>query len=258
VSHDQEAEPEQEHSQMLRHLLSSFVQHGSSSSGNHGPSPLQQQQQGESGSGRLQSWFQGFRSYVTRDGRQQLPQIPEQQQQQQRAAAGPGTEASLKDPSRSSAADRSSTDGGSGSAESVSDTAGNSSSTGGSEVSVFQRQQQQQQQLGGALQRSRSTRSLPGPDELRSLATVSAPASYWNMRNMLPVTNGVIDVSHDMLYSMLHDMADCEELWEDAHSLAALPMLPASLVGATIHHAGITGVCLIGHVCQGYLFLIHK
>jgi hypothetical protein len=102
-----------------------------------------------------------------------------------------------------------------------------------------QQQQQQQQQAQRGLQRAHSTQSLPGLDEMRSLATVSAPASYWNMRNILPVTNTVTNI--DYVSNMLHDMDDCEELWEDAHSLAALPMLPASLVGATIHHAGITG-----------------
>jgi hypothetical protein len=96
--------------------------------------------------------------------------------------------------------------------------------------------QQQQQQQGG-LQRAHSTQSLPNPDEMRSLATVSAPASYWNI---LPVTNTFTNI--DFVSNMLHDMAECEELWEDAHSLATLPMLPASLAGATIHHAGITGM----------------
>jgi hypothetical protein len=265
VSQDQEPEAEHEHSQMLRHLLSSFVQYGSSSAGSH----RQQQQRQASGIGRFQSWITGFRHYVTHAGQQvgtttalqqqqlnvgQLPGSQEEQRQQQQqdhgAAGDISVPASKQDPCRSSVADGGSTESGSSKSSSGSNEAdsssSSSSSTEASDVPVFQRQQQQQQQqqqqLGAGLQRAHSTRSLPGPDELRSLSTVSAPASYWNLRNMLPVTNNVINTNYDMFGNMLHDMGDCEELWEDAHSLAALPMLPASLVGATIHHAGITGV----------------
>uniref|UniRef100_A0A383VQV1 Lactate permease n=1 Tax=Tetradesmus obliquus TaxID=3088 RepID=A0A383VQV1_TETOB len=256
VSHDQESEQEQEQEQehlpMLRHLLSSFVQHGSSSAGNH-RQQQQQQQQRDPGAGRLRGWLAGFRR---QEADVELPSgtLAIQQQQQQHVAADASIKANTNDPSRSSAADGSSThSGSSGSGNSSdnqgSDEASRSSSTEASDVPVFQQhqqqqhqQQQQQQQFGAGLQRAHSTRSLPGPDELRSLSTVSAPASYWNMRNMLPVTNNVTNISFNYVSNMLHDMAECEELWEDAHSLAALPMLPASLVGATIHHAGITGV----------------
>jgi hypothetical protein len=254
VGHDQEPEAEHEHLQMLRRLLPSFAQHGSSSG-------IHRQQQQHTGCLQLSSWLSASRGRVTESddrhgnaGATIQAAVPDQQAQQQQVAAqqqqdvaGVSIHPSVDDsrrPSRTgdsgSTRSRSSSSGSEDSRHATSATG--SSRAEASDRPIFQQQQQQQQQAQRGLQRAHSTQSLPGPDEMRSLATVSAPASYWSMRNILPVTNTVTNMNY--VGNMLHDMGDCEELWEDAHSLAALPMLPASLVGATIHHAGITGaVC---------------
>jgi hypothetical protein len=248
VAQDQEPGADHEHVQMLRSLLPSFVQHGSSS----GMHREQQQQQHQAGRLQLPSCFTALRGRVTGGADRQVnagvalqAAVPDQQaQQQQQHVADVSIHPSIKDSSRtsrtgdsgSSQSSRSSSGGSEESRHATSATG--SSSAEASDLPMFPQQQQQQQAQRG-LQRAHSTQSLPGPDEMRSLATVSAPASYWNMRNILPVANTVTNI--DYVGNMLHDMGDCEELWEDAHSLAALPMLPASLVGATIHHAGITG-----------------